>query len=449
MAMSAPRPVERWIVMAAGVVVLLCVGSIYSWSLYTRPLIAFFGWSSVQVALTFAIATFALGTGALLGGYLHDRYGPSRVAAAGVALWGAGNLLAGLGLPAFGLPWLYATYGVIAGFGAGIAYIVPSATVTKWFPEERGLANGVIMLGFGSASLLFNSIVSAIPAFAKAAADAGALVLGRNGAIASGVAHVPSPLASGAAAADVHAVLDVLVWSGAIFIVVGSACAMRLHPPPPGYAVAAARAMLARERQLSPHEILRAPIFYSLWLIMFVDAFAGLALVCNAVPVYAELTGVDAAVAGVTYGWLSIFNGVGRLLWAWLSDRLGRMRSLAFIFFTEGVALATLVRVHSPLGVGLAFAVFLLCFAGVFGIMPAVAADFFGTRYIGEDYGLLLTAASVAGLLGPVLTGLMEDATGSLTGALTPIAVLLVAASVLPPLAARRRAAGAARAASS
>jgi MFS family permease len=448
MTSSTPRPLERWIVMAAGVVVLLFVGTAYSWSLYARPLMAFFGWSSVQVALAFAIMTFALGTGALVGGYLHDRYGPGRVAAIGIALWGGGNLLAGLGVAAFGLPWLYLTYGVIAGFGAGVAYIVPSATVTKWFPEERGLANGVIMLGFGAGSLVFNAIVSAIPGFTKAASDAAAIIAARA-VVGSGARAVPHALARSALAADLHAVIAVLIWSGAVFMVIGGACALRLHPPPPGYVVPAAKARLALERQLSPHQILRSPIFYSLWVILFVNAFAGLALLANAVPVYAELTGVDAAVAGIAYGWLSIFNGIGRLLWAWLSDRLGRTRSLSLTFLIGGVALATLVRVHTQLGVGLAFAVFLLCFAGVWGIMPAVAADFFGTRYIGEDYGLLLTAASIAGLLGPVVTGLLEDATHSLTGALTPIAVLLVVASVFPAMAARQRSAVAARATSS
>lgn len=428
---SLSRPAERWIVMAAGFVVLLCVGTAYSWSLYTRPLRAFFGWSSVQVALAFAIMIFALGAGAIVGGYLHDKYGPSRIAMAGIVLWGAGNLLAGLGLAAFGLPWLYATYGIVGGFGVGMAYIVPSATVTKWFPEERGLANGVLMLGFGSGSLLFNLIVSAIPAFAKAAADAGALVSARS----------PSMIA-----ADVYAVVAVLVWSGAIFIVLGSASAMALHPPPTGYVVAAATARLAQERQLRPREILRSPIFYSLWLIVLVDGFVGLGVLCHAVPIYAELTGVTLTVAGIAYGWLSIFNGVGRLAWAWLSDRLGRLRSLTLVFLIQAVSLAIFAHTHSQPGAASALAVFLLCFAGVFGILPAVAADVFGTRYLGEDYGLMLTAASIAGLLGPVLIGFVEDATGSLTGTLTPLALLLVAAALLPLVAARQRAAAAIRA---
>ncbi|MDQ2908426.1 MAG: MFS transporter [Candidatus Eremiobacteraeota bacterium] len=128
------------------------MGTAYSWSLFSRPLLAFFGWTSLQVASVFAVMVFGVGVGAFAGGFLHDRFGPRPVAVTAALIWGLGYLLAGLGTAHFGLACLYLTYGIIGGLGGGMAYLVPGAVVSKWFPRHRGLANGVTLFGFGAGS---------------------------------------------------------------------------------------------------------------------------------------------------------------------------------------------------------------------------------------------------------------------------------------------------------
>lgn len=428
MGRNTPRG-ERWVVLAAGFGVMTTAGAAFSWSLYTRPLMAFFGWSSLQVALAFSFVTLFVGVGAICGGFLHDRFGPRRVALLGAVLWGAGSILAGSGIASLGLWWLYLSYGAIGGIGCGIMYVVPGATVTKWFPEERGLANGVILCGFGSGSLIFNLVAGSFPAFARVADAAGRVIQSRNAAIAAGhVFHLPKHVLH----ADVAVITGLFFWSGLVFLIAGSLCALVLHPPPAGYSVPKAAAKLALERDFTPGEMLRTRAFYMVWTMVCVNGVCGLALFSNAVPIYAELTGLSATAATVAFGWLSAANGVGRFLWAWLSDGIGRLPSLAICFALEGLALFWIAHARGPIEVGIAFVVVLLCFGGVFGITPAVMADFFGTRFLGEDYSFIITAASVAGLVGPLLVAILEDVSGSLTTWLTPIAVVLLVTTILP-----------------
>ena len=156
------------------------LGTVYSWSLYAQPLAAAFGWSASTTTWAFAAAIFFLGAGAVLGGRLQDRLGPRPVALAGAALWATGNLAAGLGTAALGAPWLYLTYGVVGGLGLGLAYVTPVATVTKWFPDRRGLGSGLVVAGFGLGAFLYNLVLRATPAFAAAAREAGEVLAARQ-----------------------------------------------------------------------------------------------------------------------------------------------------------------------------------------------------------------------------------------------------------------------------
>ena len=430
------RPAERWIVLFGGFVVMSVAGTIFSWSLFTRPLVAVFGWSSVQVALVFSLVIVFFAVGAVAGGFAHDRFGPRGVAVTGAVLWGAGSLLAGIGLQRFGLGWLYLTYGAIGGIGCGMVYVVPGATITKWFPEARGLANGVILAGYGLGSLGFNLIVGSLAPFKRIANSADAIVAARNAATAAGHAYA---MPAAAAQSDVATIALVFVWSGIAFLAIGGASALLLHPPPPNFSVPKAAAKLARESEFNPEEMVRTRAFYMMWIVVFVNATAGLALFSNAVPIYAKVGGLTAAAATVAFGGLSAANGIGRFLWAWLSDFVGRRASLAICFALQGIALLAIAHVHGTALVPIAFALMLLCFGGIFGIAPAVMADFFGTRYLGEDYSFIITAAAVAGILGPLSAAWSEDAAGSVTAWLQPAAIVLLAVTVVPLLAGKPR----------
>ncbi len=418
----------RWRSLAGGAGLMLCIGTAYSWSLFTRPLMVVFHWTSLQTSVAFALAIFGFGAGAFTGGLLLDRFGARKIGVAGALLWGLGNLLAGLGTARFGLLWLYATYGLVGGFGGGAAYVIPGANATRWFPRHRGLVNGFVLLVFGLGSVIYNNVIGALPAFKDLLDTAGRAVAEHNAATKSGAPQIDYHVLSGSTF-----VMDIFTWSGIVFIVVGVGSALALSTPP--IDKAAPKATDAHDYRW--REALRTRTFYIIWSIVFIDGFAGLALLGNAVPIYAELTGAGAALATLTYGWLSICNGLGRFLWAWISDSIGRIPALVGAFALEAAAIFALSFLHSPIAVGCAFALLLLCFGGVLAIAPALTADYYGTRFLGEDYGCIITSVCISGLAGPVLFGLLEDATGSLTHAIVPIAAL-VAVSTLLPLAARR-----------
>jgi OFA family oxalate/formate antiporter-like MFS transporter len=230
-------------------------------------------------------------------------------------------------------------------------------------------------------------------------------------------------------------VTSVFIWSGIAFMMVGVLCALLLHPPPAGFSVPKAATKLARERDVRPGQMLRSRTFYVIWLMIFVNGAAGLALFSNAVPIYARVAGVSGAVAVVVFGWLSAANGVGRFLWGWLSDDIGRRLSLAGCFVLQAVGMVWIAHAHSAVAAGVAFALVLLCFGGIFGVTPAVMADLFGTRYFGEDYSFIITAAGAAGIIGRLLVAWLADASGSLTAWLSPLAVVLLVSAVLPFLA--------------
>ncbi|MBV8244931.1 MAG: OFA family MFS transporter, partial [Candidatus Eremiobacteraeota bacterium] len=357
MAASA-QPSNRWLIAFAGVIVMICLGTVYSWSIFTRPLIAAFSWSNTDVSLAFSLAIFFLGIGAVIGGRWQDRVSPRIVTITGAVLWGIGVLLAGIGTPAFGKMWLYATYGVIGGLGLGMGYITPVATVTKWFPDRRGLASGMVVMGFGLGAFIYNQIVTRIPSFAAAAKAATAYVTAKDAATKAGTAFVPAQYQL--SATDVQSVMMVFVVSGIIFAIVGGICALMLSNPPAGFSVPGAVAVAAASgRSYTPSEVLRTVQFYLLWLILFLNVTAGILIISNAVPIYSDLTGATAAVAGSIYGLLAVFNGLGRFFWGAVSDRLGRNLTYTLIFGIQVVVFFVMGGLHSLAAVGVCFAIVL------------------------------------------------------------------------------------------
>jgi MFS family permease len=426
MAQSQTRTPNRWAIVTAGTVVMICIGTVYSWSIFTRPLIASEHWSNATTTWAFALAIFFLGIGAV---------GPRTVTLMGVALWGIGYLLAGIGTHAFGPAWLYVTYGVIGGFGNGMAYITPVATVTKWFPDRRGLASGAVVMGFGLGAFFYNQVVARVPSFATAAAHATGYIAAKDAATKAGTPFDAAALGAAATVtpADTAAIFAVFVVSGIVFVVVGCLCALLLSNPPAGFQMGGAVAAAARAgRDFTPAEVLSTRQFYLLWLMLFLNVTAGILIISNAVPIYSDLTGATAAVAGTVYGFLAVFNGLGRFFWGAVSDRIGRNNAYVMIFAIQVIVFFVLGELHSLATVGFAFAVVLLCYGGGFGTMPSFNADYFGTRYMGINYGMIITAWGCAGLVGPLVAAFVKDRTGSFTGALVPVAIMLLVAAVLP-----------------
>lgn len=413
---------NRWVIAIAGTVVMVTIGCLYSWGLFTQPLLVAYGWDLRTTTWAYAIANFSLAAvGAVFGGFWQDQAGPRKVAMLGVALWGLGNVLAGLGTSSLGAPWLYATYGIIGGIGAGMAYITPVAMVTKWFPDRKGLAGGLVAAGFGLGAFVYNLLVPRLAGFHRAALHAGLDLL-----------HLAP--AQTFTAADIGAVMQVFVGSGWAFLVVGLAAASLFRNPPPGYRVSALNVLAGKQavESYSPSQILAMPQFYLLWLQLFVNVIGGITIISNAVFILTDLTKVSAAAIAPLFGLVSIFNALGRLFWGAVSDRIGCNKTFAAMFAIQAVTLFVLSDVHDlPLAL-MAVSVVLFCCGGGFGTMPSFNAGCFGTKYMGLNYALILTAWGFAALVGPILVARAKDMTGSFAGMLPLMALLLLGAVVLP-----------------
>jgi MFS family permease len=421
---------NRWLIALAGTALMACLGTVYSWSLFTQPLIASFGWSNTTTTWAFALSIFFLGIGAIIGGRWQDRAGPRPVAVTGAVMWGLGNILAGVGTHAFGAPWLYLTYGVIGGLGLGLGYVTPVAAVAKWFPDRRGLGTGMVVMGFGLGAFFYNNILKAVPGFVAASREAARVIAAGGGALMSGDAT--------------GEVMRTFVVSGIVFAVLGGIAASILRNPAPAELPAAARAAgpaatsaaaapaPAAAEDWPPSRALRTPQFWALWGMLFLNVTAGILFISNAVPIMRELTGAPPATALAVYGFIAVFNGIGRFFWGAVSDRIGRNAAYLLIYGTQVVIFFVVGGISSLPVVAVLFAVVLLDYGGGFGTMPSFTADYFGTKSMGVNYGWILTAWGVGGIVGPIFVAAVKDRTGSFSGALPIIAVMLIAAMILP-----------------
>jgi MFS transporter, OFA family, oxalate/formate antiporter len=421
---------DRWVIAIAGSVVMLLIGTVYSWAMFAQPLIVGFGWDLTTTTWAYAIANFSLATvGVVLGGFWLDRKGPRRVAMTGVALWGAGNLLAGLGTPLFGAAWLYLTYGLIGGIGAGMAYITPLAVVSKWFPERRGLVGGLIVGSFGLGAFIYNQFIPRLPAFhafsAQAARILAASVTDRTPAVA------PHVFATGEGA---HIIMQIFIASGLAFLAIGLPAASMLRNPPAARHADDRSGSRLTSVGYPPASVVRMPQFYLLWLQLFANVIAGITIISNAVVILSDLTRLAPAEIAPLFGGVSVFNALGRFFWGGISDRIGCQRTFAAMFAVQAVTLYWLCGVHGSAAALAGFAIVLLCCGGGFGTMPSYSAQCFGTRYMGLNYGLVLTAWGAAGLLGPMLVARAKDVGVSFTALMPAIACALLASVILPLL---------------
>jgi MFS family permease len=326
---------------------------------------------------------------------------------------------------------LYLTYGVIGGFGIGMAYVTPVAVVTKWFPDKRGLGSGLVVMGFGLGAVVYNFAVKSIPSFAAAAtaaadyANARARALADQGAFDATVEAL-SPM-------HVQAVMDVFVVSGIAFLLLGSLCAFFLNDPRQARSRPPAESSFASEqgRSYSTVEMLRTPQFYALWSILLLNVTAGILIIGNALPIMQEITGAAPGVVAAIFGAIAVFNAAGRLFWGAVSDRIGRKYAYSLIFVLQAGVFFLLGGLHALPLVAFAYAIILFCYGGGFGIMPSFSADYFGTRHMGANYGALLTAWGIAGLVGPLLAACVKDATGSFASALPIVAGMLIVGALL------------------
>ena len=389
---------NRWIIATAGVVMQVALGAVYAWSVFRVPLSNAYGTGVSAVNTTFSIAILALGFAAFFGGLWMNKSGPRVVALSAGVLYGAGIFLASFAQPSLWI--LYLTYGLMAGTGIGLGYIVPVATLIKWFPDKRGFITGIAVAGFGAGALL--------------------------------TAPIAKQLVTGVGLFPTFAILGILY----LVMVVGAGLFMK-NPPegwtPEGWEPEEEE---SSERTGVDYELggaLKTWQWYALWALLFLNVTAGIAIISEADPIAQELSGVEPAIAAWLVSIISIGNAAGRFLWAWLSDAIGRKWVFLTMYLLQA-ALFFLLPVVGASFVMLAIICFIIvsCYGGGFGTMPAFNADYFGSKNVGMIYGLMITAWGFAGVLGPQLISIMYDATRSYAGAFYILAGIMLVSSIVP-----------------
>jgi MFS transporter, OFA family, oxalate/formate antiporter len=380
---------NRWTVVAGAIAIQLCLGAIYAWSVFVDPLKESYGFSTTETQIVFSLGLASFAITMIFAGRWQDKKGPRLIATAGGAVLGLGYLIGGLSGGSF--PIVALGVGVIGGAGIGLGYVCPLAAGMKWFPDKKGLISGIAVAGFGAGAWLFSAVAESV-------------------IVSDGV-------------------LKAFVWLGIIFTIMVVAGAQLLRNPPAGWAPKGP--VKVAKRDFEWRGMIKTRQFWMLWLMFLFAAIAGL-MVIGILKPFGIFSGLDAAVAGAAVGVLAIFNGAGRIAWGSASDKLGRHWAMLLMFSLQGVMMLSLMAMGgSELTLALAAAWVGFNFGGNFALFPSATADFFGSRNLGMNYGLVFTSYGTAGIIGPLLGGMVFDATGSYVWAFMPAGALCLAAAGL------------------
>ncbi|SFE36183.1 L-lactate MFS transporter [Alteribacillus iranensis] len=391
------RTKNRWLIALSAVGIHLSIGSVYAWSVFTNPLMEEYGWDLSAVSFTFSLAILFLGLSAAFLGHFVEKYGPRVSGLVSASFFSLGILGSGLAVSIESLGLLYVTYGVLGGIGLGVGYITPVSTLVKWFPDRRGLATGLAIMGFGFSAVIYSLV---------------------KGALIQSVG-----------------IANTFYILGAIFLIVMIASALYLEKPPHGYMEGAGQGEGSKRNmdlsQLTANEAIKTRRFWFLWLMLFINVTCGIAILAVASPMGQEIAGLSAAAAATMVGIMGFFNGAGRLGWATISDYIGRPNVYTTFFIIQVVTYFVLPSVTSAILFQILLFLIISCYGGGFASIPAYIGDLFGTKQLGAIHGYILTAWAAAGLAGPNIAAWVREATESYTATLYIFGVLIFIALVI------------------
>ena len=459
----APPGYNRWRVPLASVAIHLCIGSVYAWSIYNPPLTKVFGvvtsaaddWNLGEVVWIFTVAIVFLGLAAAIAGRWLETVGPRMVGTVAACCWGGGYIVGAAGILTHQLWLIYLGYGVIGGCGLGLGYVSPVSTLIRWFPDRRGMAAGMAIMGFGGGAMIgapmkeyFLKMFYRAPDY-LGPADTVPLVTeaGRRFAEVAGVLQevvvagaadvrgmtIPGPEGVYVVGSGATGAAETFMVIGSIYLVVMLLAAFSYRLPAPGWQPDGwvpppedAQHHLISRHDVDIDQALKTPQFYQLWIVLCFNVTAGIGVLGVARTMITEIFGttlphiVDTAFAATYVVMISAFNMVGRFFWASSSDYIGR-RNTYWIFFVLGILLYLSVPYTAqqvsanPAAVWLVYfyaatMIIFTMYGGGFATIPAYLADIFGTKYVGGIHGRLLTAWSTAGVLGPLaITSLRQS----------------------------------------
>ena len=368
---------NRWLIAASSVGIHICIGSVYAWSVLSKPLMLEFGVSLQEIQWTFSLAILFLGlSAAFMGGYV-EKAGPRKSGLLSSLFFCSGLLGTGLAVSLKSLPLLYLFYGVVGGIGLGIGYIAPVSTLVKWFPEKRGFATGIAIMGFGLASLIAGPLIQAL--------------LHRYG---------------------LETTFQLLAASYLLIMLPSS---LYLAPPEhqPAMATTGQRCQITGAAQISARAAMKTWQFWTLWWMLFTNITCGIGLLSVASPMAQETANMSPLAAAAMVGGIGLINGAGRLFWASISDYLGRANTYTAFFVLQCLAFFWLARTTD--GNTFQFLVFLIisCYGGGFATIPAFLSDLFGARELSAVHGKILTAWAAAGIVGPLFVAFVKESTQS------------------------------------
>ncbi|HES2995146.1 TPA: OFA family MFS transporter [Streptococcus pyogenes] len=366
---------KRYIIATARILLHLMLGSTYAWSVYRNPILQETGWDQAPVAFAFSLAIFCLGLSAAFMGNLVEQYGPRLTGTVSAILYASGNMLTGLAIDRKEIWLLYIGYGVIGGLGLGAGYITPISTIIKWFPDKRGMATGFAIMGFGFASLLTSPIAQ--------------WLIETEGLVAT------------------------FYLLGLIYLIVMLFASQLIIKP-----TAAEIAILDKKRLqnnsyliegMTAKEALKTKSFYCLWVILFINITCGLGLISVVAPMAQDLTGMSPEMSAIVVGAMGIFNGFGRLVWASLSDYIGRRVTVILLFLVSIIMTISLIFAHSSLIFMISIATLMTCYGAGFSLIPPYLSDLFGAKELATLHGYILTAWAIAALTGPMLLSITVE----------------------------------------
>jgi OFA family oxalate/formate antiporter-like MFS transporter len=370
----AEQQISRWWRIVGGLAMNLALGAVYGWSIFVAPLEKDFGWTRREVSTIFTILVLVFGLTFILGGRMQDKKGPFWVSIIAVVLNSLGFFMAGF---ANSLEWLYFWLGIVAATGQGFGYATPIPVMAKWFPDRRGLAVGLAVAGYGGGSAIFGP-------------------LGGNYLIPT------------------YGWRNTFFIFGAIFFVMTLIAAFLLKNPPVGYRPAgwtpapAAKAA-ATTYEFPPSEAIRTPTMWFMWIAYALGTSAGLMVISQLVP-FARSKGIPLALATTAIFIGAIGNASGRIFSGWLSDAIGRLNTLRLMIGTSVIAMPILYHAGGSIATlyPLVFVVY-YCYGTQLSVNASSAADFWGAKNAGANYGILFTAWGVAGVIGPIIGGRLFD----------------------------------------
>jgi len=368
---------NRWLIALSAIGIHICIGSVYAWSVLTKPIMQAMGFTLKETTWTFSIAILFLGLSAgFLGDYV-EKYGPRKSGLTSTCFFGLGMFGTALALHLNSLPLLYLFYGVIGGIGLGTGYIPPVSTLVKWFPNNRGFATGLAIMGFGFASLIAGPLMQ--------------ILVAKYGLVQN------------------------FIILGCVYMVIMAASALYLEPPkasnggPSGINVKS----ILPDTQFTAKEARKTWQFYALWWIFFTNITCGIGLLAVASPMAQEVVKMTPMAAASMVGIIGLINGLGRIFWSTISDYLGRSTVYVVFFLIQIFAFYALAETSSAFIFQLIVFVIISCYGGGFSCMPAFLSDLFGTKELSAIHGKILTAWGMAGIAGPLLLSWIRETTNS------------------------------------